>query len=146
MGSWCHQRLLFNKLNMKKSKKRRSRVRWLLSEQILAQWCWLVTPFEALNPLVQAMCLVAYWHIAMAIKMASEYGAFLSPLFIVTQAATGAIWSKYSPDGSVQWLLAKPGIPPIGQCTGFTLTWLHGHWNEPRWRYIGSSSTTLPSS
>ena len=83
---------------------------------------------EALNLLYWAMCAVWYWCIAMAIEMASEmaseYGEFLSMFFCATLVATGAIWSEYSPNGGVQWLLSKPWTYSIGRhdhcCTGMS--------------------------
>ena len=47
-----------------------------------------------------AMGAVSYRRIAMAIKMASKVVTFL----IVAMAAAEAIWSEYSPDGSIHWL------------------------------------------
>jgi hypothetical protein len=51
------------------------------------------------------MGAVSYRRIAMAIKMASKVVTFFIVVFlIVAMAAAEAIWSEYSPDGSIQWL------------------------------------------
>jgi hypothetical protein len=44
---------------------------------ILAQWWCLVAFYKALNLLPQAMCVVPYWRIAMAIDLATILGAFV---------------------------------------------------------------------
>ena len=56
---------------------------------------------KALNFLYQAMCAVAYRRIAMAIGMASKVKVFfIIVVLYVTLAATGAIHSRYLPNGS----------------------------------------------
>jgi hypothetical protein len=62
---------------MKTSKKRRSHVRFMLSDIILAQWWRSVASSEALDLLYQAMCAVTYRRIAMAIKTATILGVFV---------------------------------------------------------------------
>ncbi len=50
---------------------------------ILTRWWCPVASIEALDLLYWAMCTVQYWHTAMAIKMASEYGKFWLTFFSV---------------------------------------------------------------
>jgi hypothetical protein len=45
---------------------------------------------KSLDLLYQPMCTVHYQHIAMVIKMASEYGEFLLMFFCATMVAAGA--------------------------------------------------------
>jgi hypothetical protein len=49
----------------------------MLSGIILTRWQRLVASSEALDLLHRAMCVVTYWRIAMAIKMASFAGVFV---------------------------------------------------------------------
>jgi hypothetical protein len=49
-------------------------VQLMLSEQVLAQWWHPVASSEALDLLHQAMCMVTYHHIVMAIKTAYKVG------------------------------------------------------------------------
>jgi hypothetical protein len=65
----------FDDENIKK--KRRSHVRFMLSDIILTQWRHPVASSEALDLLHWAMCAVTYRHIAMAIKMATFLGVFV---------------------------------------------------------------------
>jgi hypothetical protein len=58
-------------------KKRRSHVRFMLSDIILAQWQHPVTSSEALDLLHWAMRAVTYRRITMAIKMATFLGVFV---------------------------------------------------------------------
>jgi hypothetical protein len=58
-------------------KTRRNHVPTMLLGIILARWWRPVASSEALDLLHQAMCAVTYWHIAMAIKMASFAGVFV---------------------------------------------------------------------
>jgi hypothetical protein len=61
---------------------------------------------KATNLLHQVMRTVQYRRITMAIKTASKEGKFcIVVLLIVTLAAAGAIWSKQSPDDSIQLLM-----------------------------------------
>jgi hypothetical protein len=54
-----------------------------------------VTPVEALNLLVQAMCAVTYQRIVMAIKTASKVGVFLIVICLPDAlAAAGSIQSE----------------------------------------------------
>jgi hypothetical protein len=65
----------FDDENIKK--KRRSHVRFILLDIILAQWWRPVASSEALDLLHWAICTVTYWRIAMAIKMACFLGVFV---------------------------------------------------------------------
>jgi hypothetical protein len=58
-------------------KNQRSHVPFMLSDIILAQWWCPVASSKALDLLHWAMCVVTYWRIAMAIKMASKVGVFV---------------------------------------------------------------------
>jgi hypothetical protein len=59
-------------------KKRRSHVRFMLLDIILAQWRRLVASSEALDLLHQAMHTVTYRRIATAIKTATFLGVFVN--------------------------------------------------------------------
>jgi hypothetical protein len=65
----------FDDENIKKQ--RRSHVRFMLSDIMLAQWQHPVASSEALDLLHWAMCAVTYRRIAMAIKMATFLGVFV---------------------------------------------------------------------
>jgi hypothetical protein len=92
--------------------------RLLLLVAIRARWRQPAASVEALNLLYRAMRVVMYRRIAMARETASKLGTFFSVvLFAVTLAATGAIQSKYSSIGGIQWLLAKLWTYDICQCT-----------------------------
>jgi hypothetical protein len=58
-------------------KKRRSHVRFMLLDIILAQWRHSVASSEALDLLHWAMRTVTYWRIAKAIKTATFLGVFV---------------------------------------------------------------------
>ncbi len=58
-------------------KKRRSHVRFMLSDMILARWQRSVASSEALDLLHWAMRVVTYRRIAMAIKTATFLGVFV---------------------------------------------------------------------
>ena len=66
---------------------------------------------EAVSTAHWSMSLVLYWHIALAIKMASQLDEFvLIVLFAClygTLAVAGAVRSEYLTDCSVQWLKLK---------------------------------------
>ena len=64
----------------------------MLPERVLAQWWYPVASNEALHHLYQAMHVVSYRCIAMAIKTASKVGVLFDCfLFIVALADAGAI-------------------------------------------------------
>ena len=68
---------------------------WVLLERVLARWWRLVASLKATNLLHQAILVVSYRRIAMAIKTASKVGVFcIVVLLIVTLAAAGAIRSE----------------------------------------------------
>ena len=54
----------------------------MLSEQVLAQWWYLVASSEALNHLYRAMRALSYRCIAMAIKTASKVGVLFDCCFV----------------------------------------------------------------
>ena len=86
----------------------------LLLPAILAQWHQPVASIVALDPLYPAMRVVLYRRTTTAIEMASKYCAFVVVYFLhATPLSAGMIWSKYLPDGSVQWLLVKLWTPSI---------------------------------
>jgi hypothetical protein len=62
---------------MKNIKKRSWHVQLMLLEQMLARWWHPVASSEALNLLHQAMHVVSYRRIAMAIETASFVGVFV---------------------------------------------------------------------
>jgi len=67
----------------------------MISEQVLVRWRSLVAFRKALDLLHQAMLVLSYRRIAMAIEMASKAGVFFTVvLLIVTVAAAVAIWSE----------------------------------------------------
>jgi hypothetical protein len=97
---------------------------WHIGDQLLlliairAQCQQPVASVEALNLLYWAMHAVLYRRIAMARETASKLGKFfIVVLFAVTLATAGAIWSKYSSNGGIQWLLAKLWTYDIWRCT-----------------------------
>jgi hypothetical protein len=64
-------------------------------ERVLARWWCLVAFMKATNLLHQAMHVLEYRCIAMAIKMASKEGTFcIVVLLIVAMVAAGATRSK----------------------------------------------------
>ena len=68
---------------------------WAISERVLARWWCLVAFMKALDLLHQAMCVVQYRRIAMAIKMAIKVGTYhIVVLFAVALVAAEAIRSK----------------------------------------------------
>jgi hypothetical protein len=67
----------YNVDNENIDKNRRSHVRFMLSDMILARWRRPVASSEALDLVHQAMHAVTYPRIAMAIKMASFVGVFV---------------------------------------------------------------------
>jgi hypothetical protein len=84
-------------------------VRWMLLGSMLAQWQCPEASSKALALLLWEMCTVLFWHIRTAIKMASKGGCFfIDVLLPVVQAAAGAIWSRYLPNGKIQWHLVQP--------------------------------------
>ncbi len=92
--------------------------RLLLSVALRARWQRPVASIEALNLLYWAMRAVLYRRIAMARETASKLGTFfIVVLFAVALAAAGAIQSKYSSIGGIQWLLAKLWTYDICRCT-----------------------------
>ncbi len=97
---------IFLQVDDEKTQKKQGRLDQLqLLAIILIQWQCLVASNKALNLLYWAMCAVLYRRTAATIKMASLFGTFfVAVLFAVALAAAGAIWSKYLPNGSVQWL------------------------------------------
>jgi hypothetical protein len=109
----------FFKVDDEKTRKnRRIGDRLLLSVAIPARWQRPVASIKALNLLYWAMRTVSYWCIAMARETASKLGTFfIVVLFAVALAAAGAIQSKYSSIGGIQWLLAKLWTYNIFQCT-----------------------------
>ncbi len=83
----------FDDENIKK--KRRSHVRFMLPDIIIAQWRHPVASSEALDLLHRAMHTVTYRRIAMAIKTASFLGVLLIVVCLpVALAAAGAIRSE----------------------------------------------------
>jgi hypothetical protein len=77
-----------------------------------------VASIEALNLRYWVMGAVLYRRITMARETARKLGIFfIIVLFAVALAAAGAIQSKYSFNGGIQWLLAKLWTYNIWQCT-----------------------------
>ncbi len=73
---------------------------------MLARWQHLVAFMKALDLLHQAMCLVLYRRIAMAIETASKLGTFcIVVLLIVALAAAGAIRSEDVALDKLHWAM-----------------------------------------
>jgi hypothetical protein len=86
----------FDELIMKTLEKNRHwYVQLMLLEQMLVQWQHPVASSEALILLHWEKHMLLYWHIAMAIKMASKACEFFSVIILHENlAAAGAILSK----------------------------------------------------
>ncbi len=80
----------FDDENIKK--KRRSHVRFILLDIILAQWQRPVASSEALDLLHWAICAVTYRRIAMAIKTACFLGVFVDCCLFV--CCPGSRWGN----------------------------------------------------
>ncbi len=81
----------------------------LLSAAILARRRRPVASWIALDPLRRAMHFVTYRRTDRASETADKYGTFSSFFYgIRTCCPSGAIQTKYSHDGGVQWLRVKP--------------------------------------
>ena len=92
-----------------------------LSPAILAKWWQLVASVVALDPLHWAMCLVSYWHITMASKMACKYGAIFVFFWHATRQSSGLIQRKSS---GFKW---SPEPPPLVDVSGIVPVHVPGH-------------------